>query len=168
MDIFASPLPNTMLFFFSSPYLLLPILPILYWLRVVIVDIPVLFQVKREMLSDLSYKSKSLGVDLICTAFIIPRYHAWKCHFRGWHCGLMEVSFKGLALWPYCLQCQYSIWALICVLADASLIQRLANGLGRAVQDGPSVWAPATPMGNPKEAPSSWLWTGPSVDCWSL
>nr|XP_051676114.1 tRNA methyltransferase 10 homolog A isoform X3 [Oryctolagus cuniculus] len=30
-----------------------------------------------------------------------------------------------------------------------------ANGLGKAVEDGPSIWAPATHVGNPDETPSS-------------
>lgn len=43
-----------------------------------------------------------------------------------------------------CLQLPHPTWALICVPAAKLLIHLLVNALGNIVEDGTSVWAPAT------------------------
>lgn len=85
-----------------------------------------------------------------------------------------EFSMEFLEIWMSADQCwgvvckkccllhPHALWALVYVLAIPLLIQLLANGLGKTVEHGPSIWVPGTHMGGPKEAPGLWLWPGPA------
>lgn len=52
---------------------------------------------------------------------------------------------------------QHPIWKLVPVPTTPILFQFPTNGLGKAEEDGPDAWAPATHMGDSDEALDPWL-----------
>lgn len=49
------------------------------------------------------------------------------------------------------LQLWHHLWVLVHVLPALLLTQLLADSLGKGLEDGPNVWAPATHEGDPDE-----------------
>lgn len=66
---------------------------------------------------------------------------------------------RGPVLWQSELRhhLQHS-WSPGCSTSNSAL----ANAPGKSVEDGPSMWAPATHVGDSDGVPGSWLWTDPA------
>lgn len=60
--------------------------------------------------------------------------------------------------WSSCLlKYEHPIWATVCVPADPLPILLPVNRLGKALENGPNVWAPATGMGDQHGVPGYWF-----------
>lgn len=78
----------------------------------------------------------------------------------------MYLSYKGCHLLH-----QLSTWSPIYIPSVPLPIQSQANGLGKAVEDGPIDWVRTTSTGTLEEVPTSRLWPGsplPFVANWRI
>lgn len=80
--------------------------------------------------------------------------------------GILSTYYEGMVLWcslSWAIACNASIpyWSAgsssSCSASDLAPV----NVPGKAEEEGPSTWAPATHPGNPAGISGSWLWPGP-------
>lgn len=68
-------------------------------------------------------------------------------------CDSVKKKLQDWCLWSQRLWCQHPIFVLVQISAVPLPIQLLSDGLGKPVEDGPNVWAPAICVGDPDETP---------------